>query len=121
MTRKLLAVSSGIEAATGLFLIVTPSLVAVLLLGAELPSIAKVVARVGGFALVALGLACWPDDREPADGKGAAFRGLLVYNTLAAIFLVYLLVHREFVGPLLWPAAVLHVAVAILLFSRLSR
>ncbi len=120
MTRKLLAVSAAIEAATGLFLMFSPSLVAALLLGAELPEVAKVVGRVAGFALIGLGLACWPG-REPADGKGAALRGLLTYNALAAILLVYLVARREFLGPLLWPAAVLHVGIAILLFSRLFR
>ena len=48
------------EAATGLALLIVPSLVGQLLLGAELTGVAMPVARVAGIALIALGVACWP-------------------------------------------------------------
>jgi hypothetical protein len=113
MNAKLIALAAAIEVATGLVLIIDPSLVASLLLKADLNVVGQAVGRVAGFGLLGLGLACWPG-REPARGNGAV-RGLLAYNALAAIFFIYLGVRGELVGLLLWPAAVLHAALAILL------
>ena len=48
------------EAATGVALLIVPSLVGQLLFGAELTGLAVTVARVTGIALIALGVACWP-------------------------------------------------------------
>ena len=111
---KLLGFAAGVEAVTGLVAIVDPSLLARFLLGAELSASGQAVGRVAGFALVALALACWPRP-EPQSRKSAAVRGLLVYNVLAAIFFLYLGFRGELVGLLLWPAAALHAALAILL------
>jgi hypothetical protein len=110
---RLLAFSACVEAVTGLVLIVDPSLVAWLLLGAELSDSGQAVGRVAGFALLALGLACWP--QREFGSTTAAVRGLLTYNVLAAIFFLYVGFRREFAGLLLWPAAGLHAALAILL------
>jgi hypothetical protein len=49
-----------VEIATGLALLIIPSLVAELLLGQELGGVAIPVAQVAGIALVGLGIACWP-------------------------------------------------------------
>lgn len=56
----LLAITAIIEAATGSALLVLPSIVVRLLLGAPLESSAEgVIARVAGAALLALGVVCW--------------------------------------------------------------
>jgi hypothetical protein len=47
------------EAATGVALLMVPSLVGQLRFGAELTGIAMTVVRVTGIALIALGVACW--------------------------------------------------------------
>jgi len=113
-TRTLVRLSAGIEAATGLALIAVPDLVARLLLGADLSGSGIAVGRVAGFALLSLGLACWPaaDNSTPS-----AVRALFAYNLFAAVYLGYLRVSGEFVAFLLWPACVLHAALA-LLFAR---
>jgi len=111
---KLVRFAAATEAAVGLVLIVDPSLVGRLLLGADLSSVAQAVGRIAGFALLALGLACWPRP-EPASRRSPAVRGLLAYNVLAAIFFLYLGIGGELVGLLLWPAVALHAALAILL------
>jgi hypothetical protein len=55
-----LAFAAISEAATGLALLIAPSLVGQLLLGEQLSGVATPVARVAGIALIALGIACWP-------------------------------------------------------------
>jgi hypothetical protein len=108
---KLLILTAVAEAATGLALIVVPSIVARLLFDAELDGIAVVVARVAGCALLSLGLACWPGRTRTL----AAISGMTVYNVLAAAYLAYLGVRGEWVGVLLWPAVVLHAVLSLLL------
>ena len=104
--RKVLTFAAVFEAATGLALLVVPLLVGRLLLGAELTD-AIPVARVAGIALIALGVCCWPGS--------TALCGMLTYGALVTLYLAYLGVNGEWVGPLLWPAVVLHAILTILL------
>jgi len=101
-----LALASIGEAATGLGLLVVPSLVGRLLLGSELEGMAVVVARVSGIALVGLGLAC---------GLIRPWIGMLFYLTAVALYLGCLGLVGEATGVLLWPAVLLHVVLAALL------
>jgi hypothetical protein len=80
---RLITFSACVEAVTGLVLIIDPSMVAWLLLGAELSDSGQAVGRVAGFALLALAMACWPERERTSR---AATRALLTYNLLAAIF-----------------------------------
>ena len=111
-TRMLVMASAAIEAATGAALIVVPELVARVLLGAELSSAGAAVARVAGFGLLSLAIACWPDSDEAGQ---KAVRALFAYNLLAGVYLGYLRVSGGFVSYLLWPACVLHIVVGLLL------
>jgi hypothetical protein len=104
--KKVLTVAAVAEAATGVALIVVPSLVGQLLLGAELTGVAIPVARVTGIALVALGFACW---------SGPALLGMLIYSALVTLYLLYLGIRGKWVGPLLWPALALHAILTLLL------
>jgi hypothetical protein len=61
--KNALAFAAVAEAATGLGLLIVPSLVAQLLLGEQLTGVAIPVARVAGIALIGLGIACWPGPR----------------------------------------------------------
>ena len=115
---KLTALAAAFEAVVGLLLIVNPSVVVWLLLGADLAAAGHVVGRLAGIALLALGLACWPS-REPVSRNSAATRGLLTYNALAAVLFLYVGVRGEFVGLLLWPAVAIHALLAIL-FARIA-
>jgi hypothetical protein len=94
------------EAATGLALLIVPSLVGRLLLGEELTGIAIPVARVAGIALIALGVACWP---------GPPRVGMLTYSAAVTLYLAYLGVAGGLSGILLWPAVVLHTVLSVLL------
>lgn len=114
---KFLAIAAVLEVATGMALIVMPSLVAQLLLGTELTSDAVPMARVAGLALLALGIACWP---SPAATR-TALVGMIVYGLLVAIYLASLGLRGESVGPLLWPAAALHTVLTVLLLRSLNQ
>jgi hypothetical protein len=68
--------------------------------------------------LLALGLACWPGPQHVASGW-AAFRGMLTYNVLVALYLTHLGAVGHLAGLLLWPAVALHAAVALsLIWTR---
>ena len=100
------------EIATGLALLIVPSLVGRLLLGEELTGIAIPVARVAGIALIGLGVACWP---------GPPRIGMLTYSAVAALYLIYVGLAGGAAGLLLWPAVVVHVILAVLLVRAPTR
>jgi len=104
--KRVLVLAALSETATGLALLIMPSLVGKLLLGAELTGIATAVARVTGIALVALGVACWP---------GTPLVGMLTYSAAVTLYLAYLGLEGTWVGSLLWPVVVVHMALTILL------
>jgi len=105
--KKLLPITALAEAATGLALLVVPSLVGRVLLGTELSGVAIPVARVAGIALIALGVACSP--------WATPLCGMLTYSTLATLYLGYLALGGQWTGPLLWPAVGLHAVLTALL------
>jgi hypothetical protein len=109
--KKVLALAAVAEAATGLALLVIPSLVGQLLLGTELNGVSIPVARVAGIALLSLGLACWPGIKSTR----AAWAAISTYNLLVALYLLYLGIQGKWVGVLLWPVAALHVVLTTLL------
>ena len=108
--KKVLVLAAVSEAATGLALLIVPSLVGRLLLGGELAGVAIPVARVLGIALVALGVACFS-----AGEAGQGLSGMLTYSLLVTLYLVYLGLDGDWVGSLLWPAAAIHAALTFLL------
>jgi len=110
---SLLTLTAIIEAATGLALMALPAVVVRLLLGAELAGAGIPLGRVAGIALLSLGLACWPGP-GPA-GHTAPGRAMLTYNVLATVYFLSLGIVGGSVGPLLWPAAVLHGILSLLL------
>jgi len=79
--KKVLIFAAVAEAATGLALLIVPSLVGQLLLGEELTGVAVPVARVAGIGLIGLGIACWP---------GPPLVGMLFYSSLIMLYLAYL-------------------------------
>jgi hypothetical protein len=100
------------EAATGLALLIVPSLVAWLLLGEKLTGVAIPVARVAGIALIALGIACWP---------GPPIVGMLTYIGSVTLYLAYLGIAGGLAGVLLWPAVGLHAILTALLTYDATR
>ena len=105
--KKVLTFAAVLEAATGVALLIVPSLVGRLLFGEEFTGIVILVARVLGIALLALGVSCWPGS--------TALCGMLTYSALATFYLLYLAIRGEWVGPLLWPVVVIHALLTALL------
>ena len=116
-TRKLLAFTSVVEVGTGVIVCVVPAFVLKLLVGLDISADGTLLARCFGIALVSLSLACWPGKR--VDGGSSAFRAMLTYNALIALYVGYLGVFEHLSGLLLWPAVVLHGIVAVLLLWTL--
>ena len=104
--KRVLLLAAVSEAATGVALLIVPSLVGRLLLGEELTGIAIPVARVAGLALIALGVACWP---------GTPLVGMLTYSAAVTLYLAYVGFADGLRGILLWPAVVLHMILTALL------
>jgi len=105
-TKKVLMIAAVGEIATGCALLVVPTLVGRLLLGEELSGVAIPLARVLGISLLALGIACWP---------GTPRGGLLIYSGAVTVYLAGLGFTGGFVGPLLWPAVLLHAILTLFL------
>jgi hypothetical protein len=112
-TYFLIATAFG-EGGTGLLLLAVPSVPMALLLGVERAAPETLfVARITGAALVALGVACWVarSDRGCPALLGL-LAGVLVYDVAAAALLTYAGSVLSLVGLTLWPAVVLHAALA---------
>jgi hypothetical protein len=113
--RTLLIVTALLEAATGFALAASPSRVVSLLIGSPLDTRpGSLVGRLTGTALLTLGLVCWlarhDQQSRVAAGPVAA---MLFYNVAAATLLVYARLGLGLSGIGLWPAVVLHAAMAL--------
>jgi hypothetical protein len=114
-TKNLLILTAWIEAITGLILISSPSLLAMLLLGTSLKAPAAIiVARLAGVALVTLGIACWlarSDEQRQAVRRMVA--AMLFYNCAAVAVIISARFGQGLSGICLWPAVVLHAGMAV--------
>jgi hypothetical protein len=111
----LLIVTAVGEGGTGLLLLFLPSLVLALLLDAN-PAApeAILVGRVAGAALLAIGVPCWLARNDPARATTRGLLiGILIYDLAAAALLAYAGLALGMVGTALWPAVVVHAALAV--------
>ena len=86
----MLTVAAVLEVATGVALLILPSLIGRLLFGEELTGIVIAVARVLGIALLALGVGCWPGS--------TALCGMLTYSALVTLYFLYIAIRGEWEG-----------------------
>ena len=112
--QHLLIVSALVETATGVLLLVAPTRVAALLLGASLDErAALVVARMAGAGLLSLGCACWfARDHGPTRAVRGLVAAMLLYNS-AAVAVLANAGAGGLVGTLTWPAVGLHAALGV--------
>ena len=120
--KRLLALTAIVEAPTGLALLVVPSLVVRLLLGAEISGASIPLARVAGIALLALSVACW---LAKSDVASCAARGIVsamaLYNIGAVVILGAAGIWSQPTGIALWPAVILHAGMAVWCIACLQR
>jgi hypothetical protein len=100
------------EAATGLALLLAPSLVGRLLFRVEFTGTTIPVARVAGIALMGLGIACWP---------GPPLVGMLIYDAAVALYLAHVGFVDGLTGSLLWPTVAVHAILTVLLARDVMR
>jgi hypothetical protein len=115
--------SAVIEAGAGAALMGFPSAAVKLLLGSPLDSAPAIaLGRVAGAALFALGIACW---LARGDAQSRAARGLvaamLFYNLTAVAVFLFAGLGAKLVGVALWPAAMLHAAMAVWCITSLLK
>jgi hypothetical protein len=110
-TKTVIMLAAALEVATGIALILSPSLVVSVLFGVDLSGGGIAVGRVGGFALLALATACWPRN----DAAVQAIQSLFIFNLLTALYLGYLKVGGAFPSYFLLPACLLHLVLTFLL------
>ena len=107
--KKLLIFAAVSDASFGLILLVYPPIVIRLLFDSEIVGAGVLMSRIAGIALIALGVACWPDRNTLR-----AFFAMLTYNLLAVLYLVYVGISGG-AGILLWPAVAEHAGLSVLL------
>jgi riboflavin transporter FmnP len=113
--RVLLVIKAAVEAATGIALVLAPSLVLSFLLGAPLDApVGKVVCRIAGAALLTIGIACW---FARNDTRSRATIGLieatLLYDFAVAVILLVARLDMGLSGIALWPAVAFYLGLAI--------
>src|SRR5215510_6515204 len=109
-----LLVTAVLETGTAIVSLLAPRLLVGLLFG-QTPDtlLMMVLARFIGAALLSLGLACWWAAKDAESrAAGGVVRAMLLYDVAAAVLLAYAGV-SGLAGILLWPAVVLHSAMAI--------
>ncbi len=119
--KRLLIVTTVIEAGAGLALLCCPSATVALLLGSTLDTPATVsLGRVAGAALFALGVASW---LASYDAQSCAARGLasamVLYNFGATVILGAAGIQLQPTGIALWPAVTLHAAMTVWCVAQL--
>jgi hypothetical protein len=105
---QVLRIVSLAEAATGLALLIVPSVVGALLFGDDLTGLAIPVARVAGISLLSLSVACW---------FSSPVAGMFGYSTAVMLYLGSCGVAEgsQNSGVLLWPAVGMHLLISVVL------
>jgi hypothetical protein len=103
------------EGGTGIGLLLLPAVVLSLLLGIQAPATdILVISRVTGAALLAIGLISAVASRDAGSPTLlGVLAGVLLYDMTVAGLLGYAGGALGLSGPALWPAVVLHVALAV--------
>ena len=110
-----LIVIAAVEAATGLALLLLPSVPFALLLGLESATVEAVfVGRIAGAALLAIGVASWMARKDALNPSlFGLLVGILIYNTAVSILLVYAAAILKMTGVMLWPTVAFHALLAV--------
>lgn len=115
MIASFLSATAAVEIVAGLFMVILPDRLLPLLFGIDqFAPETLLISRWVGVALLAIGVV---SGLARDDSGGVALRavlvGILIYDVAAAMLLVYAAFGTQMAGPALWPAVVLHSALAV--------
>ena len=112
--RYFFIVTAVFETTTGVLLLLVPGVVLAVLFGwREIGSETALIGRVAGAAVLGLSVASWlARDEGGGRARSPLLAGLLIYNAVAVVLLVFAGVVVSMVGLLLWPAVLYHVVLA---------
>jgi hypothetical protein len=118
----LLILTAVLETLTGISLLLAPAFIVQLLLGSEISTETEfTICRIGGSALIALGMICWLARQDVKSGASKALvGGLFVYNALVFITLA----NSAYIAqttPALISALVVHLALGIACIFQLRK
>jgi hypothetical protein len=108
--KNILRFCSISETTTALAIIFIPLVITKLLFDTEINDVTIVITRFAGISLLCFGIASWPKQEFVL-----ASWAMLLYNLLVTILFIYLGLNQIWVGILLWPVAILHFVLAVLL------
>ena len=108
--------AAWLEIIVGAIFVTAPEVPCRLLFAVPPSGVGVPLGRFAGVALLALGTACMP--LTTAGSRRSAVLGLLIFNAGAVIFLAAVALTTTFRGFLLWPAVILHGAIAVALLPQ---
>jgi hypothetical protein len=109
-----MTICAVLESLAGVTLVLAPRAGVALLLGAELNRVGLLVGRIGGVALMALGIACWAaKSATDSAGRLGTLRAITFYNFGAGLLLLVSATIGMFHGFVLWSTGVLHLGLAV--------
>lgn len=113
--KRLLTVTALLELGAGLALLFVPEVFVDLVLRSTLDGLAAMtVARIAGAALTALAIACWLARNDPGSAAARGMtKAMVLYNLGAVLVLGSAGMLSQVVGILLWPAVIIHAAMAV--------
>ena len=120
--KNILIVTAIMEVGVGLALLFAPSLVTQLLFAADITGAAIPLGRIAGILLLALSAAWWlaRGDAESHAGR-ALLTAALIYDVGVMGICVILVIQSQYVGILLWPVIIIHMAMAVWCVAFLRR
>jgi hypothetical protein len=118
--KSLLKITALFEGATGLALLLIPSLLVSILLGTSITEVSAIlICRLTGAALITIAIACW---LSKSDFQSTVMAKAMVgYNIFSITILVYAALVEKIYGPGLWPAVLLHLVLLIWCLSSLRK
>jgi len=113
--KKLLTLTAVLESGTGLGMLIVPSVVTTIILGSPVDTtVALVISRISGFALIVIGFVCWINRNGELINSTKGLVGAIgLYNFGVIVVFVAVGLSPEAIGVGLWPIVVAHLVMGI--------